>query len=93
MHSTRHGELLAVHGRTIDGRAAHWHSISVDVWIMNTQQAMEQILDLGVDGIMTDALRTLKAMLAARGRSLSSLNPAEVFSGLEMPSASSQPLA
>ena len=52
-------------------RTAHRHGIPVDVWTINSQQDMEQLLDLGVDGMMTDALRTLKAVLEARGRSLS----------------------
>jgi glycerophosphoryl diester phosphodiesterase len=52
-------------------RAAHRHGIPVDVWTINTRQEMEYLLDLGVDGIMTDALRTLKAVLEARRLSLS----------------------
>lgn len=51
--------------------AAHRHGIPVDVWTINNQQAMEHLLDMGVDGIMTDALRTLKTVLEARGLSLS----------------------
>jgi glycerophosphoryl diester phosphodiesterase len=52
-------------------RTAHRHGIPVDVWTINTQQDMEHLLASGVDGIMTDALRTLKSMLEARGLSLS----------------------
>jgi glycerophosphoryl diester phosphodiesterase len=52
-------------------RTAHRHSIPVDVWTINNQQEMERLLDLGVDGVMTDALRTLKTVLEARGLSLS----------------------
>lgn len=52
-------------------RTAHRHGIPVDVWTINTQQDMEHLLDSGVDGIMTDALRTLKTVLEARGLSLS----------------------
>jgi glycerophosphoryl diester phosphodiesterase len=52
-------------------RTAHRHGIPVDVWTINTQQEMEHLLDLGVDGMMTDALRTLKTVLEARGLSLS----------------------
>jgi glycerophosphoryl diester phosphodiesterase len=50
-------------------RAAHRHGIPVDVWTINHQQEMEHLLDLGVDGLMTDALRTLKTVLEARGMS------------------------
>ena len=53
-------------------RTAHRHGIPVDVWTINNQQDIEHLLDLGVDGIMTDALRMLKALLEARGLSLSS---------------------
>jgi glycerophosphoryl diester phosphodiesterase len=52
-------------------RAAHRHGIPVDVWTINDQQDMEHLLDIGVDGMMTDALRTLKTVLEARGMSLS----------------------
>ncbi len=48
-------------------RTAHRHGIPVDVWTINNQPAMEHLLDSGVDGIMTDALRTLKSVLEARG--------------------------
>src|SRR5215831_11001915 len=50
---------------------AHRHGIPVDVWTINNQQEMEHLLDSGVDGIMTDALRTLKTVLEAHGLSLS----------------------
>ena len=52
-------------------RTAHRHGIPVDAWTINTQQDMEHLLDSGVDGMMTDALRTLKSVLEARGLSLS----------------------
>ena len=51
-------------------RTAHRQGIPVDVWTINNQQEMEHLLDIGVDGIMTDALRTLKTVLEARGMSL-----------------------
>ncbi len=52
-------------------RSAHRHGIPVDVWTINNQQEMEHLLDLGVDGLMTDKLRKLKTVLEARGLSLS----------------------
>jgi glycerophosphoryl diester phosphodiesterase len=52
-------------------RTAHRHGIPVDVWTINNQQEMEHLLDIDVDGIMTDELRTLKTVLEARGLSLS----------------------
>jgi glycerophosphoryl diester phosphodiesterase len=51
-------------------RTAHRHGISVDVWTINHQQEMEHLLG-GGGGVMTDALRTLKSVLEARGLSLS----------------------
>jgi glycerophosphoryl diester phosphodiesterase len=47
-------------------RTSHRHGISVEVWTMNGQQAMEHLLDSGVDGILTNALRTLKSVLETR---------------------------
>lgn len=69
-------QVPATYGkRTLVTRAfvknAHRHGIPVDVWTINNQQAMEHLLDSDVDGIMTDALRTLKSVLEARGLSLS----------------------
>lgn len=52
-------------------RTAHRHGIPVDVWTINNRQEMEHLLDCGVDGMMTDSLRTLKAVLEARGLTLS----------------------
>jgi glycerophosphoryl diester phosphodiesterase len=52
-------------------RAAHRHGIPVDVWTINNQQDMEHLLDSGVDGMMTDASRTLKSVLESRGLTLS----------------------
>ncbi len=52
-------------------RTAHLQGIPVDVWTINNRQEMEYLLDIGVDGIMTDALRTLKTVMEARGIPLS----------------------
>ena len=45
-------------GRPLVTRAlidhAHAHAIQVHVWTINTVEAMAELLDLGVDGIVSD---------------------------------------
>ncbi len=59
------------HGiRVVDAgfvRAAHRRGLQVHVWTVNDRQRMASLLDLGVDGIMTDHIETLRAVLAERG--------------------------
>ncbi len=47
--------------------AAHRQGIPVHVWTINTRPVMEELLGLGVDGIMTDETALLKDVLAERG--------------------------
>jgi len=47
--------------------AAHTRGIRVHVWTVNQREQMERLLDLGVDGIMTDAAATLRDCLTDRG--------------------------
>lgn len=47
--------------------AAHRRSMQVHVWTINDATEMERLLDLGVDGIMTDAPTVLKDVLQRRG--------------------------
>ena len=49
-------------------RAAHRQGLQVHVWTIDDRPAMERILDLGVDGIMTDRPTLLRDVLEARGR-------------------------
>ena len=48
-------------------RAAHRVGLPVHVWTVNAESSMHDLLDLGVDGIMTDRLRLLRDVFATRG--------------------------
>ncbi|TMD03753.1 MAG: glycerophosphodiester phosphodiesterase [Chloroflexi bacterium] len=48
-------------------RAAHRSGLAVHVWTIDDGAEMERLLDLGVDGIMTDTLDTLRGILRRRG--------------------------
>lgn len=48
--------------------ACHRAGIAVHVWTVDERDAMERVLDLGVDGIMTDRPTLLKEVLAGRGQ-------------------------
>jgi glycerophosphoryl diester phosphodiesterase len=47
---------------------AHALGLQVHAWTVNTRAAMSRLLDLGVDGIMTDQTITLREVLAGRGQ-------------------------
>ncbi|MHC0433115.1 glycerophosphodiester phosphodiesterase family protein [Streptomyces sp. O3] len=48
-------------------RAAHARGLQVHVWTVNDRERMNALLDLGVDGIVTDAIETLAEVLTERG--------------------------
>jgi glycerophosphoryl diester phosphodiesterase len=48
-------------------RAAHARGLQVHVWTINEADAMHRLLDLGVDGIMTDHIDTLRKVMEDRG--------------------------
>ncbi|SBU94029.1 glycerophosphoryl diester phosphodiesterase [Streptomyces sp. DpondAA-D4] len=48
-------------------RTAHARGLQVHVWTVNEPERMAALLDLGVDGIMTDHIETLRTVLSDRG--------------------------
>ncbi len=59
------GRVRIVTGRFV--RAAHRAGLRVHVWTINDERTIGVLLDLGVDGIMTDHLRILSGAFARRG--------------------------
>jgi glycerophosphoryl diester phosphodiesterase len=62
----RQGPLVIVDRRFVD--AAHGRDLPVHVWTIDDPIEMERLLDLGVDGIMTDRPTVLKEVLVRRGQ-------------------------
>jgi len=62
----RQGPIPIVDERFV--RAAHRRGLQVHVWTIDDETEMEHLLDLGVDGIMTDRPSALKAVLQRRGQ-------------------------
>ena len=46
---------------------AHRLGLPVHVWTINKRHEMERLLDLGVDGIMTDETELLRDVMNSRG--------------------------
>lgn len=63
---TSAGPLPLVTGGTV--RAAHQAGLQVHVWTVNDEARMRALLDLGVDGIVTDRADVLRAVLRERGQ-------------------------
>ncbi len=62
----RHGRIGLVDRRFL--AAAHRRSLPVHVWTIDDAAEMDRLLDLGVDGIMTDCPALLKEVLIRRGQ-------------------------
>jgi glycerophosphoryl diester phosphodiesterase len=61
----RQGDLVVVDEAFVE--AAHRSDKAVHVWTVNDPAAMERLLGLGVDGIISDVPSTLSGVLAAAG--------------------------
>jgi glycerophosphoryl diester phosphodiesterase len=61
----RAGRLTVVDRRFVAG--AHRQGLQVHVWTIDDPAEMHRLLDLGVDGIMTDRIEVLRDVYAARG--------------------------
>lgn len=59
------GEITVVDEQFVT--AAHGAGVAVHVWTINDEAEMTRLLDLGVDGIVSDVPTTLVKVLAARG--------------------------
>ena len=66
-------QYLVANDRTVAHQAeafvatAHRVGVQEHVWTIDDPAEMERLLDLGVDGIMTDRPQVLKDVLSARG--------------------------
>jgi glycerophosphoryl diester phosphodiesterase len=61
----RQGDLVVVDERFV--AAAHAGGKAVHVWTVDDAESMERLVDLGVDGIISDIPTTLSGVLRARG--------------------------
>jgi glycerophosphoryl diester phosphodiesterase len=61
----RHEDIAVVDEQFVE--AAHRAGLAVHVWTIDEEEEMERLLDLGVDGIMTDRPQVLAGVLRSRG--------------------------
>jgi glycerophosphoryl diester phosphodiesterase len=61
----KYGMISVVDERFV--KAAHERDVAVHVWTINDQEEMEELIELGVDGIFTDEPHLLKGVLSDKG--------------------------
>jgi glycerophosphoryl diester phosphodiesterase len=61
----RHGPIVFAEARCI--AYAHARGLQVHVWTINDRPTMTRLLDLGVDGLITDEIAMLRGLLEERG--------------------------
>jgi glycerophosphoryl diester phosphodiesterase len=61
----KQGPLTVIDHRFV--RRAHELGIAVHAWIIDDEAEMHRLLDMGVDGIMTDRPQVLKQVFEERG--------------------------
>jgi len=61
----RQGRVVLAEPRLL--ARAHAHGLPVHVWTVNHAAQMRALLDLGVDGIISDDIATLRSVLEERG--------------------------
>src|SRR5438105_3355435 len=69
VHATSDGVVVVHHDPTLHRRtaAARQRGIEVHVWTVDDPARMHELLELGVDGLMTDRPDVLKNVLRERG--------------------------
>jgi glycerophosphoryl diester phosphodiesterase len=60
----RYGDIVIVDDRFVE--AAHRHGVAVHVWTVNDTESMERLVELGVDGIISDVPTALMGVLERR---------------------------
>jgi glycerophosphoryl diester phosphodiesterase len=64
----RQGSVRIVTQRFVE--AAHRARLAVHVWTINDEATINELLDLGVDGVISDRIRTLHEVFTRRGLTL-----------------------